>query len=138
MDQHSQPEAMDIDVNNVAMQGRQARAQVIFRPKTGAPPCAGMQVAYQLEKRDSTWVVVKTEAAGGMIDHPAANANPHAQPYPGLRHDSVNTSGNRWNATARSSSVRCRGSDEPETRRLFIQPPWVAALPLQIREAPSV
>ncbi|HEY4816604.1 MAG TPA: hypothetical protein VIH67_04190 [Candidatus Acidoferrum sp.] len=45
---------MDIDVNNVAIQGSQARAQVIFRPKTGAPPGAGMQVAYQLEKRDST------------------------------------------------------------------------------------
>jgi hypothetical protein len=72
--------AMDMDVNGITIQGRQARAQVTFRPKTGAPPGAGMQVAYQLEKRDSAWVVVKTEAAGGMIDHPAANANPHVQP----------------------------------------------------------
>jgi hypothetical protein len=39
-----------------------------------------MQVAYRLEKRDSAWVVVKMETAGGMIAHPAANANPHAQP----------------------------------------------------------
>jgi hypothetical protein len=78
--------AMDMDVNGVAIQGRQAHAQVTFRPKTGAPPGAGMQVAYQLEKRDSAWVVVKTEAAGGMIDHPAANANPHVQPVPDSMH----------------------------------------------------
>ncbi len=47
--------AMDMDVNDIAIQGHQARAQVTFRPKTGAPPGAGMQVAYQLEKRDTTW-----------------------------------------------------------------------------------
>ena len=72
--------AIDMDVNDVDIHGQQARAQVTFRPKTGAPPGAGMQVAYQLEKRDSAWVVVRTETAGGMIDHPAANANPHVQP----------------------------------------------------------
>ena len=61
--------AMDMDVNDVAIQGREARAQVTFRPKTGAPAGAGMQVAYQLEKRASAWVVVKTETAGGTIAH---------------------------------------------------------------------
>lgn len=81
--------AMDMDVNDVAIQGRQARAQVTFRPKTGAPAGAGMQVAYQLEKRDSAWVVVKTETAGGMIAHPAANANPHAQPAADLMHGNL-------------------------------------------------
>src|ERR1700738_2656556 len=30
--------AMDMDVNGVAIQGRQAHAQVPFRPKTGGPP----------------------------------------------------------------------------------------------------
>jgi hypothetical protein len=78
--------AMDMDVNDVAIQGHQASAQVTFRPKTGAPAGAGMQVAYQLEKRDSGWVVVKTETAGGMIAHPATNANPHAQPAADLTH----------------------------------------------------
>jgi hypothetical protein len=78
--------AMDMDVNDVAIQGREARAQVTFRPKTGAPAGAGMQVAYQLEKRDSGWIVVKTETAGGMIAHPATNANPHAQPAADLMH----------------------------------------------------
>jgi len=81
--------AMDMDVNGVSIQGQQAHAQVTFRPKTGAPPGAGMQVAYQLEKRDAAWVVVKTEAAGGMIEHPAANANPHAQPSPDSMHGSL-------------------------------------------------
>jgi len=81
--------AMDMDVSDVAIQGHQARAQVTFRPKTGAPPGASMQVAYQLEKRDTTWVVVKTEAAGGMIDHPGANANPHVQPGSGSIHGNL-------------------------------------------------
>lgn len=71
--------AMDLDINSISMQGTQAHVQVTFRPKTGAPPGAGMQVAYQLEKRDSGWFVVKTDAVGGGIQHPAADANPHLQ-----------------------------------------------------------
>jgi hypothetical protein len=71
--------AMDLDINNISIQGTQAHVQVTFRPKTGAPPGAGMQVAYQLEKRDSGWFVVKTEGVGGGIAHPAANANPQLQ-----------------------------------------------------------
>jgi hypothetical protein len=81
--------AMDMDVSNLSVQGSQARAQVTFRPKAGAPPGAEMQVAYQLEKRDSGWVVTKTEAVGGAIDHPAANANPHAQPGQGDVHGNL-------------------------------------------------
>jgi hypothetical protein len=30
-----------------------------------------------LEKRDGSWVVLKTQAAGGMIQHPDPNQNPH-------------------------------------------------------------
>ena len=36
-----------------------------------------MQVAYNMEKRDGAWVVKKTQAAGGTIEHPAPGANPH-------------------------------------------------------------
>jgi hypothetical protein len=36
-----------------------------------------MQVAYNLEKRDGSWTVLKTQAAGGMIQHPDPNQNPH-------------------------------------------------------------
>lgn len=81
--------AMDMDVSNVSIQGSQARAQVTFRPKAGAPPGAQMQVAYQLEKRDSGWFVTKTEAVGGAIDHPAANTNPHVQQEQGDVHGNL-------------------------------------------------
>lgn len=78
--------AMDMDVNEVAIQGGHAHARVTFRPKGGPPAGAGMQVAYQLEKRDADWVVVKTETAGGVIEHPVTNVNPHAAPNPDSMH----------------------------------------------------
>ena len=69
--------AMEMDIRSVSINGNQAHAQVSFRPKTGAPAGAGMQVNYNLEKRDGAWVVLKTQPAGGMIQHPDTNANPH-------------------------------------------------------------
>ena len=69
--------AMEMDVRSVSINGNQAHAEVVFRPKTGAPPGAGMQVAYNLEKRDGSWVVQKTQSNGGMIQHPDPNKNPH-------------------------------------------------------------
>jgi hypothetical protein len=36
-----------------------------------------MQVAYNLEKRDGTWVVLKSQPIGGMIQHPDPGQNPH-------------------------------------------------------------
>jgi hypothetical protein len=69
--------AMEMEMRSVSVNGNQAHAEVVFRPKTGAPPGAGMQVAYNLEKRDGAWVVQKTQPAGGMIQHPDPNANPH-------------------------------------------------------------
>jgi hypothetical protein len=69
--------AMEVDVRTVSINGNQAHAEVEFRPKTGAAPGAGMQVAYNLEKRDGSWVVLKTQAAGGAIQHPDPNQNPH-------------------------------------------------------------
>ncbi len=67
--------AMDMDVKQVTINGTQAQAQVEFRPKTGAPPGAGMQVAYALEKREGAWVVLKSQV-GGEIIHPAAGQPP--------------------------------------------------------------
>jgi hypothetical protein len=69
--------AMVMDIRSVSINGNQAHAEVEFRPKTGAPPGAGMQVAYNLEKRDGVWVVQKTQPMGGMIQHPDPNQNPH-------------------------------------------------------------
>jgi hypothetical protein len=69
--------AMDVDLRSVSINGNQAHAEVEFRPKTGGAPGVGMQVAYNLEKRDGTWVVLKSQPAGGMIQHPDPNQNPH-------------------------------------------------------------
>jgi hypothetical protein len=69
--------AMEMDIRSVAITGNQAHAEVEFRPKSGAAPGMGMQVAYNLEKRDGGWVVLKTQSAGGMIQHPDPNQNPH-------------------------------------------------------------
>lgn len=73
--------AMDMDVRSVSINGNQAHAEVEFRPKTGSvPPGAGMQVAYNLEKREGSWVVLKTQPLGGAIQHPDPNQNPHTNP----------------------------------------------------------
>jgi hypothetical protein len=72
--------AMDMDIRNVSINGNQAHAEVVFRPKTGAPAGAGMQVAYNLEKRDGAWVVQKSQPTGGMIQHPDTSKSPHQNP----------------------------------------------------------
>jgi len=68
--------AMDMDVRSVSINGNQAHAEVEFRPKTGGVPGAGMQVAYNLEKRDGVWVVLQTQPLGGAIQHPDPHQNP--------------------------------------------------------------
>jgi len=69
--------SMDMDIRNVSINGNQAHAEVEFRPKTGGGgPGTGMQVSYNLEKRDGAWVVLKTQT-GGMMQHPDTNQNPH-------------------------------------------------------------
>lgn len=68
--------AMNMNIHSVSVNGNQARADVEFVPKTGAPPGAGMQVSYNLEKREGAWVVLKTQAMGGMIQHPPPGQNP--------------------------------------------------------------
>jgi hypothetical protein len=72
--------AMEMNIRSVSINGKQAHAEVEFRPKIGAPSGAGMQVSYNLEKRDGAWVVQKTQPVGGMIQHPNPNANPHQNP----------------------------------------------------------
>jgi hypothetical protein len=69
--------AMDMNITNVSIQGNQAQAQVEFKPKTGGPQGAGMQVAYSLEKQNGLWVVQNTQPAGGSIQHPGPGENPH-------------------------------------------------------------
>jgi hypothetical protein len=69
--------AMDMNITNVSVQGDQAQAQVEFKPKSGGPPGAGMQVAYSLQKQNGQWVVQNTQTAGGSIQHPGPGENPH-------------------------------------------------------------
>jgi hypothetical protein len=72
--------AMDMEVRSVSINGKQAHAEVEFRPKTGGVPAAGMRVAYNLEKRDGAWVVLKSQTLGGMIQHPDARQSPQTNP----------------------------------------------------------
>jgi hypothetical protein len=72
--------AMDMNVLNFSIQGNQAQAEVEFKPKTGAPQGAGMQVNYTLQKLNGVWVVQNTQAAGGMIQHPAPGQNSPMNP----------------------------------------------------------
>lgn len=68
--------AMDMNITSVSVQGNQAQAQVEFKPKTGGPQGASMQVAYSLEKQNGQWVVQTTQPFGGSIQHPAPGENP--------------------------------------------------------------
>src|SRR5258707_14266335 len=73
-------QAFETDFTNISIQNNQATADVSFRPKTGAPTGAAMQVSYQLEKQEGNWRVVKKSTPGGMIQHPAPGGNPHTSP----------------------------------------------------------
>jgi hypothetical protein len=81
--------AMNMNVTNESVNGDTAQAQVEFTPKTGAPPGAAMRVSYSLEKRGGQWMVVKTNALPGAIDHPAPGANPHTQAGPADVHGTL-------------------------------------------------
>ncbi len=67
---------MQIDVVKTTLDGNQAQAQVEIRPKSEQPGTASMQLNYSLEKRGDEWVVVKSQAAGGTMDHPVGGAMP--------------------------------------------------------------
>jgi hypothetical protein len=69
--------AMDMNVMSFTVQDSQAHAHVEFRPKTGAPQGAGMQVEYSLSRQDGKWTVQSSQPAGGAIQHPGPGQNPH-------------------------------------------------------------
>ena len=69
--------AMDMHIRSVSINGNQAHAEVEFLPKTGGAPGAGMQIGYNLEKRDGAWVVLKSQPMGGMIQHPDSSQDVH-------------------------------------------------------------
>jgi hypothetical protein len=67
---------MDISVTQYSVNGNQAQAQVEIRAKNGDASGGSMQLAYNLEKRGDQWVVVKSQPAGGSLQHPGPGEMP--------------------------------------------------------------
>ena len=83
---------MDIAVMQYSVNGNQAQAQVEIHAKNGDPSGGSMQLAYNLEKRGDQWVVVKSQPAGGTLQHPGTGEiPPGATMHPG--HPGVSGSG---------------------------------------------
>lgn len=68
-------DAMELELAQVTLNGDHAEALAEFRPKQAATPMV-LQVKYQLEKRDGSWVVLGSQTVGGQMSHPPANAAP--------------------------------------------------------------
>jgi hypothetical protein len=68
--------AMDINVTQATVNGNQAQAQVEIRLKNSPPDGASMKLSYNLEKRGDEWTVVKSQPAGGTLQHPAPGEMP--------------------------------------------------------------
>jgi hypothetical protein len=79
---------MDINVTQATVNGNQAQAQVEIRLKNGPPDGASMKLSYNLEKRGEEWAVVKSQSAGGTMQHPAPGEMPPGGMPPG--HPNVN------------------------------------------------
>jgi hypothetical protein len=73
---------MDIAVTQYSVRGNQAQAQVEIRAKNGDASGGSMQLAYNLEKRGDQWVVVKSQPAGGTLQHPGPGAVPPVATMP--------------------------------------------------------
>jgi hypothetical protein len=65
--------AMDMEIHSITVNGDTAHAEVEYKLKTGNDKGAGMQVSYNLERRNGEWVVQKSQPIGGMIQHPDPN-----------------------------------------------------------------
>jgi len=68
--------AMDMDVRSVSIMASSARRGCISA-EDWRTAGAGMQIAYNLEKRDGAWVVKNSQSVDGMIQHTDPNKNPH-------------------------------------------------------------
>lgn len=66
---------MDIIVNDAAINGNSAVAQVEIRAKN-TPDSPGMKLSYNLQKEGEEWVVVKSQPATGGMQHPAPGEMP--------------------------------------------------------------
>ena len=83
-------DAMDVIVTQTSVNGNQAQAQVEIRLKNSPPDGPSMKLSYNLEKRGEEWAVVKSQPAGGTLQHPAPGEMPPGGMPPG--HPNVNGS----------------------------------------------
>ena len=71
---------MDVALNEVHINGSQADVTAAITPK-GGPAANGMSIKYHLEQRNSKWVVIGKDSAGGAphgaMAPGATPANPH-------------------------------------------------------------
>ncbi len=80
--------ALDVVVTQASVNGKQAQAQVEIRLKNSPPDGASMKLSYNLEKRGEEWAVVKSQPAGGTMQHPGPGEMPAGGLPPG--HPNVN------------------------------------------------
>ena len=80
--------AMDINVTQATVNGNQAQVQVEIRLKNSPPDGPSMKLSYNLEKRGEEWTVVKSQPAGGTMQHPGPGEMPPGGLPPG--HPNVN------------------------------------------------
>ena len=73
--------AMELELTQVTLDGDKADALAEFRPKQ-APTSTALQVRYQLEKHDGSWVVLNGHPIGGQMSHPVDSAAPPEQANP--------------------------------------------------------
>jgi len=69
--------AFDTEVQNVNVQGNEAKADVAFRVKGGP---GVMQLTYDLKKTGGTWAVVQLSPVGSNFTHPVPDGNGMAAP----------------------------------------------------------
>jgi hypothetical protein len=58
---------MDMDVSQVNVNGDQAQASADFRLRQGG---TSMQMTYFLERHAGTWIILRSQPAGGQFAHP--------------------------------------------------------------------
>lgn len=79
------PNAFDIKVKDVTLDGDRAQAQVEFQVKNGS---GVMQLTYVLAKQNGAWSVVDSTPVGSNFSHPQLNQAQAAPPNSGVSGDS--------------------------------------------------
>lgn len=84
---------MTVTVTQANIHGDKAEANVDIRAKNGDPNAPPMQLVYQMQKQGEAWVVVKGQASGGGMQHPAPGEAPPPGTMPPNHPQAGGTSG---------------------------------------------